>query len=268
VDQTDYLEIDYYIHTTTASEGMNACIRIDDSTLTVANQTRITNVQLPSRYTAEVEFAGASNSEQWDNLVWTVDSQWTVDNVNVTLQLYNYQLGRYAQSGEDGYIAYTSGAANNDQTQNQTITTNPTNFRDSAGNWRVKVSGVKATATQFDLKVDWIEFKPSGRSYRVNVEHRITGVPAADNYEIQIEYYTAGDSEAVSVYAYNFSTSNWDNLGNIQGGSAANLNLFTHDLTNYISGGNVYIQYRQTDGDSTQTSIMVDFCRVKAKKNP
>jgi hypothetical protein len=223
----------------------------------------------PAEFTGEVEFTGTSDAEQWDNLTWTVDSQWTTDSVNVTLQLYNYQVGRYAVEGEDGYMSYTSGAANTDNTLTQTITTDPTRFRDPSDNsWKVKISGLKDTGTQFDLKVDWIEFKPSGRSYRVNVEHRITGVPAADNYELQIEYYTAGDSEAVSVYAYNFSASNWDNLGNIQGGSAASPNLFTHDLTNYISGGNVYIQYRQTDGDSTQTSIMVDFCRVKAKKNP
>jgi hypothetical protein len=115
-----------------------------------------------TEYRENVEFAGLSNTQTWDNLVWAVESQWTAASVSVILQLYNYNLGRYAQSGEDGYITYTSsGTANTDETYTQTITTNPGNFRDSTGNWKIKVSGVKTTTTQFDLKVDWVDYEPS-----------------------------------------------------------------------------------------------------------
>ena len=101
--------------------------------------------------------------------------------------------------------------------------------------------------------------------YRENVQHNITGISASDNYELQIEYYTAGDSEPFSVYLYNFSTSGWDNVGNIQGGSAASPNLFTYGIagTNYISGGEVRVRYVQPDNDSTQTCLMIDYARVK-----
>jgi hypothetical protein len=123
---------------------------------------RILVLRLPaaSAFAESVEFTGTSNTLTWDNITWTVDSQWTTDGVSVILQLYNYHTGGYPTSG-DGYINYTSGAANTDQTPTQTISTNPTYFRDALGNWKVKVSGAKTTTTQFDLKVDWVEFKPS-----------------------------------------------------------------------------------------------------------
>jgi len=110
-------------------------------------------------YTLEVEFTGSSNMEDWSRLTWTVDSAWTAGSVNVTLQLYNYTLNGYPTSG-NGYIVYTSDdTPNTDETKNQTITVNPTHFRNATGYWRMKVKGVKATDEQFDLKVDWVEFK-------------------------------------------------------------------------------------------------------------
>jgi hypothetical protein len=112
-------------------------------------------------YTLEVEFTGSSSTEDWNQLTWTVDSAWTVASVSVTLQLYNYTLGAYPTSG-NGYISYTSSATpNTDETKNQTIAVNPTHFRNVSGNWKMKVKGVTATSSQFDLKVDWIEFKPT-----------------------------------------------------------------------------------------------------------
>jgi len=115
--------------------------------------------QTPTEYTMEVEFTGLSNTDPWNQLVWTIDSAWTTDNVAVTLQLYNYTLGGYPTSG-NGYIAYTSSPTpNTDETKNQTITTNPDHFRDSLGSWKIKVKGVKSTTKQFDFKADLVEFE-------------------------------------------------------------------------------------------------------------
>ena len=123
---------------------------------------RILVLRLPaaSAFAENVEFTGTSNTLTWDNITWTVDSQWTASGVSGVIQLYNYTAGRYALSGEDGYQAFTSDP-NTDNTITKTITINPTNFRDTSGNWKIKVSGAKTTTTQFDLKVDWVEFKPS-----------------------------------------------------------------------------------------------------------
>jgi hypothetical protein len=79
--------------------------------------------------------------------------------VNVTLQLYNYTLGGYSTSG-NGYMAYTSNnTPNTDEDKNQTISANPAQFRNATGHWRMKIKGVKATDVEFDLKVDWAEYK-------------------------------------------------------------------------------------------------------------
>ncbi|MFP3984993.1 MAG: hypothetical protein ACLFU9_03370 [Candidatus Bathyarchaeia archaeon] len=161
VDQTDYLEIAYYCHVITANPDETAYLRIDDNTLAEVEQTRVANVILPSEHTVEVEFTGSSNLYNWSRLVWTLDSSFTAADVDVTLQLYNYNESQYASSG-DGYIFYVSSStANTDELKNQTITTNPTAFRDSAGNWKLRATAVKETSVPFDFKVDWIEFKPS-----------------------------------------------------------------------------------------------------------
>lgn len=110
-------------------------------------------------YTVEVEFTGLSNTENWACLDCVIDSAWTTGSVNVTLQLYNYTLGGYPQSGY-GYINYISSATSNtDETKNQTISANPMDFRNATGHWKVKIKGVKKTITPFDLKVDLIELK-------------------------------------------------------------------------------------------------------------
>jgi hypothetical protein len=46
VDQTDYLEIDFYVEVTTKKAGQSAYLRIDDNTLALANQTRIEGISL------------------------------------------------------------------------------------------------------------------------------------------------------------------------------------------------------------------------------
>ena len=156
VDQTDYLEIDYYVQVTTAS-GVNAYLRIDDPVLGPIDQTKTTNVMLPSEYTVEAEFSGTSDMQSWTQLAWTIDSSFTVTSVTATFQLYNFTAsGGYPTSG-DGFINDTIGTAN--VTKTQTITINPTQFRDANGNWRIKIRGVKSTSTQFLMNVDWIEFQ-------------------------------------------------------------------------------------------------------------
>jgi hypothetical protein len=130
-----------------------------ESTSARVKNARLISLQLPIQHTVEVEFTGSSNTDDWTQFAWVVDSAWTTPSVTVTLQLYDYNLGQYPTSG-DGYISYTSSAtANTDETKSQTITINPTYFRDGSGNWKIKVKGIKSTATQFDFKGDLIKFE-------------------------------------------------------------------------------------------------------------
>jgi hypothetical protein len=234
VDQTDYLEIDYYVEVTTAITGFQAYLRIDDNTLAIADQTRAISIYLPSEYTSEVEFTGSSNTESaWSQLVWTVDSAWTTGTVTVTLQLYNYTLGSYPTSG-NGFISYTSSAtANTDETKTQTITTNPTHFRDSSGNWKMKVKGVKTTTAQFDFKADWIEFKSTYYSeYTASTEFTFsnmkTKIPTQLNFTVVSEYNIANVSVSIQVWNYSSSA--------------------------YVTSGEGYLAY--TSGGSNETKLL------------
>jgi hypothetical protein len=109
---------------------------------------------VPSEYTCEVEFTGTSNMETWLEATWGVDCSFTTDSVAATFQFYNYQTLSYPQSG-DGFMSHTIG--NVDVNKTQTVTINPSNFKDTSGNWKVKVKAVKATNVQFDLKADFVD---------------------------------------------------------------------------------------------------------------
>jgi len=234
IDQTDYLEVDYCIEVTQIRAGYFVYLRIDDNTLAVTAQTRANNIYLPSQYTSEVEFSGSSNIESgWSQLVWTIDSAWTTGTVTVSLQLYNYTLGTYPTSG-NGFISYTSSAtANTDETKTQTITTNPSHFRDGSGNWKMKVKGVKTTTTQFDFKADWIEFKSTYyNEYTTSTEYTFsnmkTKIPTQLNFTVVSEYNTANVSVTIQVWNYSSSA--------------------------YVTSGEGYLTY--TSNESNETKLL------------
>jgi len=210
VSQTDYLEIDYYIEVTAVKSGYFVYLRIDDNTLSATLQTRAANVYLPSEFTSEAEFTGSSNTQNWYQLIWSVDSAWNTSSVLVTIQVYNFTSGGYPTSG-NGYNSYTSsGTTNTDETKTQTITTSPTSFRNATGYWRIKIKGVKTTTTQFSFKADWIEFKPSHYTeYTVSTEFLFSSMtkntPTQLNFTAVSEYGIA--SISVTLQTWNYSSS-------------------------------------------------------------
>ncbi|UCH31235.1 MAG: hypothetical protein JSV05_06970 [Candidatus Bathyarchaeota archaeon] len=135
---------------------------IDDTNDTTQNRWNIDVVLLhvwTHEQTVEVEFSGSSNMENWKELYWTIDSAWTTSAVSVMYQFYNYVTDEYPTTGE-GFIAYTSGnTPGDDEERNQTIIANPSSFKSLAGDWKIRVKGVKTTDTQFELKADLIESK-------------------------------------------------------------------------------------------------------------
>ncbi len=159
VNETDYLEIDYYLDVERTFNGVTAYLRIDDVGLTPADQTRVDGVMLPSEYTMEVEFSGSSNTDYWSQLLWIVNSAWSTDRVLVALQLYNHTLNAYPTSG-DAYIEYVSSVTSEaEETKNRVITVSPMDFRDSLGNWKVKIKGVKVTTSQFYFRADFVKYE-------------------------------------------------------------------------------------------------------------
>jgi len=280
VDQTDYLEIDYYIHVTSSSSAKTASLRIDDNTLAIADQTRATNIMLPSEFTAEVEFTGTSNTATWTQLVWTVDSCWTIANVNVTLQLYNYTSGSYPTSG-DGYLSYTSSATpNTDETKTLIIITNSMYFRDGSGNWKIKVKGVKTTITQFDFKADWIEFKTNTADYysldivgTFTVDISTYPLAYIQTIEIQLRYRADDVGEKWYLKAYNWSSPTYSDSGfnyTVGHTPTTGWDYYAVNLTDkwrsYVrDDGTMYVKVVDEGADSNQTTVDIDFLGARAK---
>jgi len=64
IDQTDFLEIDYYAHVTKPHLGRYVFLRIDDNTLALVDQTSIVNVYLPSIYDYVLK-ANNTGTDNW-----------------------------------------------------------------------------------------------------------------------------------------------------------------------------------------------------------
>jgi hypothetical protein len=114
---------------------------------------------ITDQYTAEVEFTGSSNLQNWTSLLWQIQSCWDTDQVTVNIQLYNFTLGAYASSG-NGHLSYVSSATSNtNELLSKTENSSSSDFKNSTGNWRLKITGVKSTSIQFLMKIDWIDLR-------------------------------------------------------------------------------------------------------------
>jgi hypothetical protein len=231
IDQSDFLEVDYYVDVTSSTSGVAAYLRICDDTLSADDQTRMANVLLPNEYGLEVEFVASSNSFIWTQVDWAVEAAWTTGSVATTLQLYNYAMGSYPTSG-DGFISYTSNAtANTDEPRIQTIATNPQQFRDSSGNWRIKIKGVKGSTTPFEFRGDWIELKPTYYSeYGVSTEFRLLSM--ANDTISQLNFTVVSEYDVPDVYVI--------------------LQVWNHSSSAYVTSGQGYLGYLSSGTNYTQ----------------
>lgn len=277
-NETDFLEVDYYAHVTTSQANKYVYLNVDDSSLLVDDQTRIAGIMLPSKYTVEVELTGSSNTQDWQSLTWTIDSDFTIGNLNVTLQLYDYNASKYPTTG-DGYISYTSSPTpNTDETQNQTITVNSTHFRSSAGEWKIKIVGVKETNSQFDLKVDWIELKVrSQNSYTLDITGEfvldLSTFPLAyiHTIEIQIRYRANDSLENWCLKAFNWTSGEYgyNGFNSTEHLPATEFSCYAVNLTSvwqsYVqnNNGTMRIKFCDKDPDANETTIDIDLLGVR-----
>lgn len=276
VDTTDYLEIDYYAHVTTSRNGRRVYLRVDDSSLAITDQTRITGVTLPSEFTADIELTGSSSLTSWQNSAWMINSAFTASNINITLQLFNYNTSKYPTSG-NGYINYVSSITpDTDETRNQTITENPTYFRSYGGQWKIRIVGTKP-ATSFDLKVDWVEFKiRANENFALDIDDVFTldvstyPIAYVHTIEMQIRYRTNDSLENWFLKAYNWTKGEYSNLGfNSTLGDASSIEFkyYTANLTDawqsYVQNGVIRIKFCDNDADTHQSLIDIDFLGVR-----
>jgi hypothetical protein len=109
------------------------------------------------QYTAQVEFTGSSTTNSWLSFDSNIASYLDTGSALMTIQYYNYTSGSYMTSG-DGYLSYTSSATPyTSQLQSMAIGSNAEDYVDSSGQWKVKITAIKDTATQFNVYFDWIQ---------------------------------------------------------------------------------------------------------------
>lgn len=204
---SDYLELDFYVDTTTACAGTNANLRIDDNTLAISSQTRLDNIFLPSQFTAEIVFEGTSNANAWTSLNWTINSKCSVAGVTATSQIYNFSSGSYPLSG-DGYNQTTMGTS--DATQTQLITTNPTNYRNGTNWFRIRINVQLTTTSRFDWYGDLVLLNPIVTNYILDLEEKWTNVDYSQANEQLCIYCGAMGTENLTVDVW--TGSSWQNV--------------------------------------------------------
>ncbi|MCW3999277.1 MAG: hypothetical protein NWE93_03465 [Candidatus Bathyarchaeota archaeon] len=131
---------------------------------------------LATQYTVQAELMGNSDSISWQQLTWAVDSAVSAGTASCTLKLYNSATGTYPSSG-DGYLSASLGTSDNLQTQ--TITTNPTNYRNATTGWKILLTAQNTSASPFDLKIDLTRLTSQFPNYAVNLQEQWLSVNAS-----------------------------------------------------------------------------------------
>jgi hypothetical protein len=132
---------------------------------------------LASQYTVQAELMGNSDSLSWQQLTWAVDSAVSVGTASCTMQLFNSYAGTYPLSGSDGYLE--ASLTTSDSLQSQTITSNPTNFRNSTTGWKILLTAQNTSAGAFDIKLDLARFTSYFNNYALNLEEQWLSVNAS-----------------------------------------------------------------------------------------
>ena len=220
-----------------------------------------------------VEIKGSSNSDPWLSLDWLIDTAWNQSDVNTKLQLYDYYVDAYPESG-DGYIEYTSSSTpDTDELKSQTIASAPYKFRDPSGNWVIRVTGEKNTLNPIELSVDFGSYTSIGGSYSVATEYTFTNVPMVSLQGLR--YMIVSDHNetlvGVSMQAWNYLTVQYDTVGegttaytSTSGNETEWVNV-TSGVTNYVSGGKARIRLTsQYSGAFTQNVnyVRLDYSHV------
>ncbi len=122
-------------------------------------------------------------------------------------------------------------------------------------------TGAAAYLIHFDYILVRVTYT-SAAGYRFDISQSITGIPVNADNSLQVKYYTGGDTESISVYIYNFTTSNIDNAGVLQSGAGPYTFENTIDNDHISAAGEVVVEFIQPDSDATDSNLFVDYTRV------
>lgn len=209
-------------------------------------------------YACEIEFSGWSDTTNWEEISWSIDSSATTD-VNATFQLFNFQTGQYATSG-DGYI--TAALNTTDLKINQLINANPTEFRDVLGGWKIKLTATKGTPTQFDVKVDLVTLRPSGAVYELTLQEQWTTIDVAYMTPRPTLCIKTGPDAAADLKVDVWHNGCWNNVLNGLASNAWN----NVSIAAYLDSPEFTIRF-QTLQDKIQNSWQIDSVLIRPESD-
>ena len=175
---------------------------------------------LATQYTVQAELTGTSDAINWLQLTWAIDSAVTAGSANYMVQLYNFATSSYPMSG-DGYMNNAS-LGTSDFLLNQTIVSNPANFRNTTNGWKLLVTATNTTAAQFDLKIDLAVLTSQFTNYAINLQEQWLTVNATNLRQDLCIKTGAMGSEPLIVQV-------------LQGGSWSNLMTLLPNYFNNVS---------------------------------
>jgi Concanavalin A-like lectin/glucanases superfamily len=164
-------------------------------------------------YTTEIELEGTSNLYKWTQLEWTTDTQFTNSSIRVEIQLYNYTSSSYQSTGS-GYLNYTSGTADTDETKNQVITGSPEDFRNSTSGWKIKIKSEQNSP--FDFSLDYIAYDVTYYDeYKTQTEYLFTDITDSQSPHLNFTAltYTSVDGVNITLQVWNYTTSSYPTSG-------------------------------------------------------
>jgi len=194
---------------------------------------RIVAVKLARQYVTEVEFTGASDDYHWTQLAVGVDSSWTVGYVSVYIQTFDYRRLLYPVSGQACSVYTSSVTPNTDETYTLYITDSPSDYRNSTGDWKLRIRGVRNTSiqpAQFDFKVDQVEFRPTHHSeYAVATEFLFSSV--TPNVPVELNFTIVGHTSLTGVRVI--------------------IQVWDYSASAYATSGQAFLQYVSSGVDET-----------------
>jgi hypothetical protein len=205
-------------------------------------------------YVCGAEFTGASNLETWNNIAWTIDALASTSNVAVEYQLYNFQTMQYMTAG-NGYLTDTLGTT--DRIKTQTIDTNLGDYRDSLGNWKIRVNSTKSSV--FDLRLDLVKYSINQTNYVLNIEEQWIDVNST-NVRQDLCVKTGSSTTAESIIVQIWQGGSWLNLMTLIPNHFNNASLAP-----YISSSQLKIRFigNNEDVDSTGSTWNIDCAYIK-----
>ena len=156
---TDYrLKVVFDISCSSPLDMVHITTRIDDVGITFVEYTTLFNV----------EFSGTSDTDEWSSIFINILSNVSEIPASCVLRVYNFDLGRYPNPGEQGYFNFNYNTTNEEYRSLQ-ITSGANSFRNSTGGWMLSMNLTSEYEVIY-FGLNLLNFVPMVNVHSVSVE--------------------------------------------------------------------------------------------------